>query len=154
MRHSFGRKKVCPGCVKKSKSDFCTLKCKHLLQKVSVIGIESMKVIKVTQIQLRLSVWLAITVDDCNTVGTATCRAETEMKIWMQGNMQFQQQVEVPSKKKCRHDSEPFDIQVERGMKDAEKITLKFKIVDPSKIVDSKIKDPSKIHPISTPFRT
>ena len=66
----------------------------------------------------------------CVKTCTATCAPTLEMKIFMQGNMRFQQQQQVPSKKKCRKETgaagsrHGFPLNIERGMSDGETITF------------------------------
>jgi len=58
----------------------------------------------------------------CTETCKATCHPTHETRVFWQGNMQFHNQVEVPSNKKCRNDRQPFDLSIEKGMKDGEEI--------------------------------
>jgi len=63
--------------------------------------------------------------DYCKNTCKATCHPTFETKIFMQGHMQFHNQVEVPSNKRCRDDRAPFPVVIEKGMKDGDTITFK-----------------------------
>ncbi len=58
------------------------------------------------------------------------CPPDVEIGWIQQGNMRFQTQNQVPSKLRCRKDSSPFEVEIEKGMRNGD-VVSRVELVNP-----------------------